>query len=64
MLVIDGCMLGVLGKVLVVIYVLLEVLLVGLIGKVKMGDVFVIDVEVGVFDIEVDDVEWYVCLVV
>lgn len=37
-LVIDGCLFGVLGKILVVIYVILEVVCGGLLVKVCEGD--------------------------
>lgn len=43
----DGCMLGVLGKVLVVIYIMLEVFNGGLLVCVCDGDIVVLDVEVG-----------------
>ncbi len=58
-LVTDGRMSGASGKVPAVIHVSPEALLAGPIGKVKTGDVLVIDAEAGVLDIEVDDAEWH-----
>ena len=58
-LVTDGRMSGASGKVPAVIHVSPEALLAGPIGKVKTGDMLVIDAEAGVLDIEVDDAEWH-----
>jgi len=58
-LVTDGRMSGASGKVPAVIHVSPEALLAGPIGKVKTGDMLVIDAEAGLLDIEVDDAEWH-----
>ncbi|MBR8316341.1 phosphogluconate dehydratase [Burkholderia dolosa] len=58
-LVTDGRMSGASGKVPAVIHLSPEALLGGPIGKVKTGDMLVIDAEAGVLDIDVDDAEWH-----
>lgn len=63
-LVIDGCLFGVLGKFLVVIYMMLEVLCGGLLVCVCEGDIIWMDGEVGMLDVLVDLVEWVVCMLV
>ncbi|MCG5074423.1 phosphogluconate dehydratase [Paraburkholderia tagetis] len=57
-LVTDGRMSGASGKVPAVIHVSPETLLHGPIGKVRDGDIVVIDAVAGVLDIEVDEAEW------
>jgi phosphogluconate dehydratase len=57
-LVTDGRMSGASGKVPAVIHVSPEALLAGPLGKVRTGDIIVIDAEAGVLDIEVDAGEW------
>ncbi|BFG74593.1 phosphogluconate dehydratase [Paraburkholderia terrae] len=57
-LVTDGRMSGASGKVPAVIHVSPEALLQGPLGKVRTGDMMVIDAEAGVLDIEIDDAEW------
>jgi phosphogluconate dehydratase len=57
-LVTDGRMSGASGKVPAVIHVSPETLLHGPIGKVRDGDVVVIDAVEGVLDVEVDAAEW------
>jgi phosphogluconate dehydratase len=57
-LVTDGRMSGASGKVPAVIHVSPEALLEGPIGKVRTGDMLVIDAEAGVLDIEIDAAEW------
>jgi phosphogluconate dehydratase len=57
-LVTDGRMSGASGKVPAVIHVSPEALLQGPLGKVRTGDMLVIDAEAGVLDIEIDDAEW------
>ncbi|WP_114813281.1 phosphogluconate dehydratase [Paraburkholderia kururiensis] len=57
-LVTDGRMSGASGKVPAVIHVSPEALLQGPLGKVRDGDMIVIDAEAGVLDVEVDDAEW------
>jgi phosphogluconate dehydratase len=57
-LVTDGRMSGASGKVPAVIHVSPETLLHGPIGKVRDGDVVVIDALEGVLDVEVDAAEW------
>ncbi|MCY0388871.1 phosphogluconate dehydratase [Robbsia sp. Bb-Pol-6] len=57
-LVTDGRMSGASGKVPAVIHLSPEALLDGPIGKVRTGDMLVIDAEAGVLDIEVDPAEW------
>jgi len=57
-LVTDGRMSGASGKVPAVIHVSPETLLHGPIGKVRDGDIVVIDAEAGVLDVEVDEAEW------
>lgn len=54
MLVIDGCLLGVLGKILLVIYVLLEVVCGGVIGLVCDGDLLCLDCIIGMFENLID----------
>lgn len=61
MLFIDGCMFGVFGCVLVVIYVIFEVEVGGVLVKVCDGDFICFDVVNGVFDVLVDVVEFVVC---
>lgn len=60
-LVIDGCMFGVLGKVFVVIYVSLEVIVGGLLVCLCDGDWVWVDGVNGELWVLVDDVEWQVC---
>ncbi|WP_213297569.1 phosphogluconate dehydratase [Paraburkholderia sacchari] len=57
-LVTDGRMSGASGKVPAVIHVSPETLLHGPIGKVRNGDIVVIDAVAGVLDVEVDEAEW------
>ncbi|MFD1559087.1 phosphogluconate dehydratase [Paraburkholderia silviterrae] len=57
-LVTDGRMSGASGKVPAVIHVSPETLLHGPIGKVRDGDIVVIDAVAGVLDVEVDEAEW------
>jgi phosphogluconate dehydratase len=57
-LVTDGRMSGASGKVPAVIHLSPEALLQGPIGKVRTGDMLVIDAEAGVLDIEIDAAEW------
>ena len=57
-LVTDGRMSGASGKVPAVIHVSPEALLAGPLGKVRTGDIVVIDAERGVLDVEVDEPEW------
>ncbi len=57
-LVTDGRMSGASGKVPAVIHVSPETLLHGPIGKVRDGDMIVIDAVEGVLDVEVDAAEW------
>jgi len=57
-LVTDGRMSGASGKVPAVIHLSPEALLQGPIGKVRSGDMLVIDAEAGVLDIEIDPAEW------
>jgi phosphogluconate dehydratase len=57
-LVTDGRMSGASGKVPAVIHVSPETLLQGPIGKVRDGDMIVIDAVEGVLDVEVDAAEW------
>ncbi len=57
-LVTDGRMSGASGKVPAVIHVSPEALLEGPIGKVRDGDMLVIDAEAGVLDVEIDAAEW------
>ncbi|AFT87111.1 phosphogluconate dehydratase [Paraburkholderia phenoliruptrix] len=57
-LVTDGRMSGASGKVPAVIHLSPEALLHGPIGKVRTGDMLVIDAEAGVLDIEIDAAEW------
>jgi phosphogluconate dehydratase len=57
-LVTDGRMSGASGKVPAVIHVSPEALLQGPLGKVRTGDMLVIDAEAGVLDIEIDDAQW------
>jgi phosphogluconate dehydratase len=57
-LVTDGRMSGASGKVPAVIHISPEALLEGPIGKVRTGDMLVIDAEAGVLDIEIDAAEW------
>ncbi len=57
-LVTDGRMSGASGKVPAVIHLSPEALLHGPIGKVRTGDMIVIDANKGVLDVEIDDKEW------
>jgi len=57
-LVTDGRMSGASGKVPAVIHLSPEALLQGPIGKVRTGDMLVIDADAGVLDIEIDVAEW------
>ncbi|GJH09131.1 phosphogluconate dehydratase [Caballeronia novacaledonica] len=57
-LVTDGRMSGASGKVPAVIHVSPEALLQGPLGKVRTGDMLVIDAPAGVLDIEIDANEW------
>jgi phosphogluconate dehydratase len=57
-LVTDGRMSGASGKVPAVIHLSPEALLQGPIGKVRTGDMLVIDADAGVLDIEIDAAEW------
>jgi phosphogluconate dehydratase len=57
-LVTDGRMSGASGKVPAVIHVSPETLLHGPIGKVRDGDMIVIDAVEGVLDVEIDAAEW------
>ncbi|CAN7569359.1 phosphogluconate dehydratase [Caballeronia sp. 15715] len=57
-LVTDGRMSGASGKVPAVIHISPEALLHGPIGKVRTGDMIVIDANKGVLDIEIDAGEW------
>ena len=57
-LVTDGRMSGASGKVPAVIHVSPEALLAGPLGKVRDGDMLVIDAERGILDVEIDPVEW------
>ena len=57
-LVTDGRMSGASGKVPAVIHVSPEALLQGPLGKVRTGDMIVIDAHAGVLDIEIDAKEW------
>lgn len=61
MIVIDGCMLGVLGKVFVVIYLVFEVVEGGVIVKIYEGDLVIFDVLVGVLKVYVSDEELVKC---
>ena len=57
-LVTDGRMSGASGKVPAVIHISPEALLHGPIGKVRTGDMIVIDANKGVLDVEIDEQEW------
>jgi phosphogluconate dehydratase len=57
-LVTDGRMSGASGKVPAVIHMSPEALLDGPLGKVRTGDMLVIDAEAGVLDVEIDAYEW------
>jgi phosphogluconate dehydratase len=57
-LVTDGRMSGASGKVPAVIHISPEALLHGPIGKVRTGDMIVIDANNGVLDVEIDEHEW------
>jgi phosphogluconate dehydratase len=57
-LVTDGRMSGASGKVPAVIHVSPEALLHGPLGKVRTGDMIVIDAQAGVLDIEIDSKQW------
>ncbi len=57
-LVTDGRMSGASGKVPAVIHLSPEALLGGPLGKVRTGDMLVIDAEAGILDVEMDAVEW------
>ncbi len=57
-LVTDGRMSGASGKVPAVIHLSPEALLDGPLGKVRTGDMLVIDAEAGVLDVEIDAHEW------
>lgn len=57
-LVTDGRMSGASGKVPAVIHISPEVLLQGPLGKVRTGDMIVIDANNGVLDIDIDANEW------
>jgi phosphogluconate dehydratase len=57
-LVTDGRMSGASGKVPAVIHLSPEALLDGPLGKVRNGDILIIDAEAGVIDIEIDSDEW------
>jgi phosphogluconate dehydratase len=57
-LVTDGRMSGASGKVPAVIHISPEALLQGPLGKVRTGDMIVIDANKGVLDIEIDANEW------
>jgi phosphogluconate dehydratase len=57
-LVTDGRMSGASGKVPAVIHISPEALLHGPIGKVRTGDMIVIDANKGVLDVEIDEHEW------
>ncbi|WP_244815227.1 phosphogluconate dehydratase [Caballeronia sp. Lep1P3] len=57
-LVTDGRMSGASGKVPAVIHVSPETLLQGPLGKVRTGDMLVIDAPAGVLDIDIDENEW------
>jgi phosphogluconate dehydratase len=57
-LVTDGRMSGASGKVPAVIHVSPEALLAGPLGKVRDGDMLVIDAEGGILDVEIDPIEW------
>ncbi len=57
-LVTDGRMSGASGKVPAVIHVSPEALLAGPLGKVRDGDMIVIDAERGVLDVEIDEAQW------
>ncbi|RKP48583.1 phosphogluconate dehydratase [Pararobbsia silviterrae] len=57
-LVTDGRMSGASGKVPAVIHVSPEALLNGPLGKVRTGDMIVIDAEAGVLDVEIDAQIW------
>jgi phosphogluconate dehydratase len=57
-LVTDGRMSGASGKVPAVIHVSPEALLAGPLGKVRDGDMIVIDAEHGVLDVEIDEAQW------
>jgi len=57
-LVTDGRMSGASGKVPAVIHVSPETLLQGPIGKLRDGDIVVIDAHAGVLDVEIDDAQW------
>jgi phosphogluconate dehydratase len=59
-LVTDGRMSGASGKVPAVIHVSPEAIQGGPLGKVRTGDVVVIDAEQGVLDVEIDDAQWAV----
>lgn len=63
-LIIDGCMFGVFGKVFVVIYVILEVVNGGLIVWIQDGDMICVDVVIGELIVFVNEVEFNVCLLV
>jgi phosphogluconate dehydratase len=57
-LVTDGRMSGASGKVPAVIHISPEALLHGPIGKVRTGDMIVIDANKGLLDVEIDAAEW------
>jgi phosphogluconate dehydratase len=57
-LVTDGRMSGASGKVPAVIHLSPEALLDGPLGKVRTGDMLVIDADAGVLDVEIDAYEW------
>jgi phosphogluconate dehydratase len=57
-LVTDGRMSGASGKVPAVIHISPEALLHGPIGKVRTGDMIVIDANKGVLDVEIDETVW------
>lgn len=57
-LVTDGRMSGASGKVPAVIHVSPEALLQGPLGKVRTGDIIVIDAQAGVLDIDIDSKQW------
>jgi phosphogluconate dehydratase len=57
-LVTDGRMSGASGKVPAVIHISPEALLHGPIGRVRSGDMIVIDADAGVLDVDIDENEW------
>jgi len=57
-LVTDGRMSGASGKVPAVIHVSPEAIQGGPLGKIRTGDVVLIDAERGVLDVEIDDARW------